>query len=142
MSNHRAMKELAENPAAIRALARHLLLIEPPPGSPTAWTDWELDFLDDMAQRSSAEPLSERQREKLWQLKSNAERHGTIDGFNVADLIARAWEARLDLDDEDDERFIDDLHASGTRTVTGGQRWRLLRICRDLGVVDAHHAPV
>jgi hypothetical protein len=131
------MKDLAGSPADVRALARFLLTGEG--RGDTAWTDWELDFLESMASRFSEEPLSMRQREVLSELKSVAERITHIDGLNVRALIERCWMERADLADEEDEAFIEALKTSGQRSVTGRQRGRLLRCCRALQVIESHH---
>jgi hypothetical protein len=135
MPDHRALKTLAESPDAVRALARYLLAIGARDPA-TAWTNWELDFLDNMATRDSPEPLSMRQREVLDDLRSAAERHTEIDGISVRNLIERCWLERADLGDDDDQTFIEDLRASGQRSVTRRQRSRLLRLCRETGVLD------
>ena len=135
MTDHRALKALAESPHAVRALARQLLTIGGLEAG-TAWTDWELDFLDSMAGRESEEPLSQRQREVLDELRTAAERHTSIDGLSVRALIERCWAERADLVDDLDVAFVEDLRASGRRSVTRRQRTRLLRCCREAGVFD------
>lgn len=135
MTDHRALKSLAESPDSVRALARQLLAIgERDPA--TAWTDWELDFLDGMATRESEEPLSMRQREVLDELRSAATRLNDLDGIRVRNLIERCWQERADLDNDDDQLFIEELRASGQRSVTRRQRGRLLRLCREAGVLE------
>lgn len=131
------MKDLAENPSAVRALARYLLLLVGRDDT-QAWTDWEVDFLESMAARESDEPLTMRQREVLTDLKNAAERHTEIDGMSVRSLIERCWLERADLDSDEDQEFVVGLRASGQRTVTGRQRWRLVRCCRKLGVIEAY----
>lgn len=131
------MKDLAENPSAVRALARYLLLLVGRDDT-QAWTDWEVDFLESMAARESDEPLTMRQREVLTDLKNAAERHTEIDGMSVRSLIERCWLERADLDSDEDQEFVVGLRASGQRTVTGRQRWRLVRCCRELGVIEAY----
>ncbi len=137
MSSHRTMKDLAENPSAVRALARYLLLLVGRDDS-QAWTDWEVDFLEGMATRDSEEALTMRQREVLTDLKNAAERHSQIDGLSVRSLIERCWLERADLDSDEDQEFIVALRAAGRQTVTGRQRWRLVRCCRELGVIEAY----
>lgn len=138
MTSHRALKALAENPQAVRGLAQALLKIGAV-DTATGWSDWELDFLDDMARRDTDEPLSMRQREKLDELKCSTERHTQVHGLSVRGLIERCWLERLDLDSDEDQQFVDDLKASGLSSVTRRQLGRLLRCCRDLGVIDGHH---
>lgn len=137
MTDYRQLKLLAEDAGAVRALARQLLTLGS--GHDTSWTDWELDFLDSMAQRESEEPLSMRQREVLAGLKSAAERHATVDGLNVRSLIERCWLERADLESDEDQAFIEDLKGTGQRSVTRRQLGRLLRCCRELGVIEGHY---
>lgn len=138
MNVHRAMKELAENPEAVRALAR-FLLTRGEGETPVGWTDWEIDFLGNMASRETAEALSMRQREILTDLRNAAERHTSIQGFSVRGLIERCWLERFDLADEASQRFVEDLKASGVQAVTRRQLGRLLSCCRELGILELHH---
>ena len=138
MTSHRALKALAENPEAVRGLARALQKIGAV-DTATGWSDWEVDFLDDMARRDTDEPISMRQREKLDELKNSTERHTQVHGLGVRGLIDRCWLERFDLDSEEDQQFVDDLRASGASSVTRRQLGRLLRCCRDLGVIEGHH---
>lgn len=142
MGGYRAMKELAEDAEAVRALARYLIArggSEAGGDAPVAWTDWEVDFLDSMARRESPEPLSMRQREILTELRSAAERTASVDGFSVCGLVERCWLERFELSDENDQRFVEDLKAAGVQAVSGRQRGRLLACCRELGVIERHH---
>ena len=162
MASFRAMKDLAENADAVRALARGLRSLGASaavraspaqmraretveavgqPVQPSAlveWTDWELDFLDSLVERHSTEPLSMRQREKLFELKSAVERFSTFEGFSVKALIERAFAVRFDLDDEEDQTFLADLRAAATATVSRRQLYRLLSCCRVLGVIERY----
>jgi hypothetical protein len=96
------------------------------------FNEWELTFLQDMAERSAAiialSPkerkefkfsarqaeallalrdfrLTSRQAETLFEIRDTATLHRDIKGVSVTKLIARCYEARLDLG-EDDEEFI------------------------------------
>jgi hypothetical protein len=137
LTDFRQLKTLAEDPGAVRALARQLLTVGS--SSDSSWTDWELDFLDSMAQRESEEPLSMRQREVLGELKNAAERRSTVDGLNVRLLIERCWMERADLEADEDQAFIEDLKGTGQRSVTRRQLGRLLRCCRELGVLEGEY---
>ena len=138
MATHREMKDLAENLPAVRALAAYLLkLTQATP--PVEWTEWELDFLEHMASRDSPEPLSLRQREILVELRDSTTRHSRIDGFSVPSLIERCWLERCELASEADVDFIVALRTSGLPTVSQRQRGRLLRCCRELGIIETHH---
>ncbi len=138
MNAHRAMKDLAENPEAVRSLARYLQALGKTE-LPVEWTDWEVEFLESMATRDTTEPLSMRQREILTELRNSAERHSKVDGFCVRGLIERCWLERADLDDDDAQDFIECLEASGQKSVTRRQLSRLLGCCRALGIIEPHH---
>ena len=131
--NHREMKALGENPDAVRALAVYLLNL-PAIDAQVRWTDWELDFLEHMLRREGGEPLSMRQVEVLADLKEGARSYDKLDGLAVGSLIDDCWLARYDLD-EDEERFIDTLKASGARALKKRQAVKLLGLARQLGVV-------
>jgi len=135
MSDHRALAKLAKSSEDVRALAR-LLLMMPGVDAAVAWSDWEIDFLDDMAERDTDEPLSMRQREKLAELRDAVERRSEIDGLGVHALILRCWEERAELEDDDDQAFVESLKASGARTVTRRQQGRLMRCCQQVGLLD------
>jgi hypothetical protein len=123
------MQKLAQNPGTVTMLASYLLKIET-----VEWTDWELDFLESMARRTSQDPISIRQREVLVELKDSATSHTTTrDGQSVRVLILRCWEARLDLDEED-ERFVGDLYESKATSLKQRQLGRLQHCVRQLHI--------
>jgi len=130
MASHIDMQRLAHDAAAVRALARSLLSL-----AGAEWTDWEHEFLDNMALHDGPEPLSQRQREVLVELRDNARSHARIDGFSVAHLIRDCWLARTDLLEED-EAFIDGLKRSGATSLKRRQLFRLLRCAKELGIID------
>ena len=138
MTSHREMKDLAGNPAAIRALATYLLALR---GAtpPIEWTEWEVDFLDSMATRDTPEPLTMRQREILAELRNSAERCSKLDGFSVETLVESCWMVRDDLSVEEDADFIARLREAGLRELTRRQLGRVLKCCRELGVIEPHH---
>ena len=138
MTSHRELKTLAENPEAVRALARQLIALGAA-DSQVEWTDWEIDFLESMATRAGTEPLTMRQREVLVDLRNSSGRHTDVDGFKVRTLIERCWLERTYLADDEDQGFIDDLKASGQKSVTRRQLGCLLACCREIGVLEEHH---
>ena len=130
MASHIEMQRLAGDPAAVRTLAQHLL------GQPDAnWTDWEVDFLDNMASRAGSDPLTMRQREVLVELRDNARSHRQIEGLSVAGLVHQCWLARMDLE-EDDEAFIVALKSANTAVLKRRPLLRLLHCARQLGLID------
>lgn len=130
MASHIEMQRLANDPAAVRALAQLLL------GQGDAnWTDWEVDFLDSMASRAGCDPLTIRQREVLVELRDNARSYRQIEGLSVAGLVRECWLARMDLE-EDDEAFIAALKSADTAVLKRRPLLRLLHCARQLGIID------
>jgi hypothetical protein len=129
MATYLDMQKLAQNPGTVTMLASYLLKIET-----VEWTDWELDFLESMARRTSMDPINTRQREVLIELKDNATSHTTTrDGQSVRTLILRCWEARFDLDEED-EQFIANLYERQMTSLKPRQLGRLQRCINNLNV--------
>jgi hypothetical protein len=129
MATYLDMHKLAQTPGAAPMLAGYLLKIDA-----AGWTDWELDFLENMARRTSTDPISTRQREVLVELRDSTTWHTTTrDGQNVRALILRCWEARLDLDEED-EQFVDQLYLSGLTALKPGALGRLQRCVGQLNI--------
>jgi len=129
--DHREIDRLKKNPEAFRSLARQLLRT---PG--TAWTEWELDFLESMSVREPDSGPSTRQCEVLLDLRDSTLSYSRIDGFSVQALIENTWRARFDLGD-DDERFVDELHALCATSVKRRQLLRLLVCARKVDVIDS-----
>lgn len=126
------------------------------------FTEWELTFLRDVAERSAeimalspkerrefkfsedrAEALlalrdfrlTALQAEKLFEIRDAAELHREIDGISVRSLISRCYEARLDLN-EDDELFIERLWKRGASELRHQELSRLKRCSKQLGELE------
>jgi hypothetical protein len=132
MTSHIEMSRVANDAAAVRAIASGLLA-----SARRDFTDWELDFLEHMAVWAGREPLSQRQREKLLELRDDARTYRTVDGISVARLVQQCHEARADLDD-DDGSFVADLRTSCTSGLKRRALLRLLRCARRLGLVESY----
>lgn len=138
MAARAKIKPFAENLDAIRAEAKALLALQASAPVPMEWTDWELDFLENMAARDSDEPLTVAQVEKFAQLRRLATLQGKVDGLSVPLLVASCTMEAEYLDDEDDRSFIRDLRQRGLTELRRRQIGRLLRCCRELGVIESH----
>ena len=68
MASFRDINDLAKDPARARMMADGLLHMWN-----ADWSEWERDFLEDMAARQSKEPLTTRQAEKLFELREDTE---------------------------------------------------------------------
>ena len=129
MASYIDMQKLAQSPGAVTMLADYLLKLET-----VAWSDWEIDFLENMAGRTSTDPISTRQREVLAELKASATSHTTTrDGQSIRSLILKCWEARLDLDEED-EQFVVSLYDSKMTSLKPRQLGRLQNCVRQLHI--------
>jgi hypothetical protein len=129
MASYLDMQKLAQATGAASMLACYLLKLET-----VQWSDWEIDFLECMAQRTSSDPISTRQREVLADLRNSAASHATTrDGQSVRSLILRCWEARLDLDEED-EQFVDQLYQTRATSLKPRQLGRLQSCVRKLNI--------
>jgi hypothetical protein len=130
MATHTEMSRVAADPAAVHTIARTLL------GAPGAdWTDWELDFLDAMSRYDLAEPLSQRQREVLFELRDKATLYRDYQGLSVRHLVRECYLARVEFNEED-EAFIARLHAAQATIARRPALQRLARLARSAGVIE------
>jgi hypothetical protein len=81
--------------------------------------------------------LTSRQAEKLFEIRDATELHRDISGISVRNLIARCYEARLDLD-EGDEEFIERLWRTGVIELRRNDLSRLRRCSKQLGELEEH----
>lgn len=130
MASHIEMSRTASDPVAVRSMARGLLII-----SSAGWTDWELDFLEHLAEWPGAEPLSERQREKLFELRDNSTSYAAWRGLSIASLVRDCWIARLDLVEED-AAFIEELYTRKTVSLKRRQLGKLVALARQLNIIE------
>ncbi len=129
--DYREIDRLKKNPRAFRDLAR--LLVRMPDA---AWTEWELDFLDSVSERELEPAPSTRQCEVLLELRENVTNYTQVEGLSVRAMIAGAWQARADLE-EDDEQFVAALQASGATAVKRRALRRLIGCARRLGLLES-----
>jgi hypothetical protein len=127
MASWKEIEEFKRDPARARALAKTLL-------AATGWTAWEEPFLDNMAGHEGR--LSTRQAESLLVIRDQSLWVSSIKGFSVGTMLQACWEARLDLDDEDDIEFIERLKATCSTTAKYRDARRLLGCARKLHVID------
>jgi GAF domain-containing protein len=162
MATHRQMHAVSSDPVRVRNLALSLLALAET--TENIFSEWELTFLRDIAEQAAsiialtpkerkdfkfsqrqAEALlalrdfrlTSRQAEKLFEIRDAAELHRDIGGISVRNLIARCHEARLDLD-EDDEEFIERLWKSGKTELRRNDLSRLKRCCKRVGELEEH----
>jgi hypothetical protein len=124
----REIERIKRDPAGARAMAKMLL-------ATAELTSWEEPFLKDMEVHKGA--LSTRQAEKLVEIRDQNQWVSTIGrAFSVRLLLNACWQARHDLNDQDDIAFIESLKARGASTARYREACRLLRSSRELRVID------
>ena len=93
------------------------------------WDDWQYDWLRDEVRRQSDYIYTEKERAVLDRLQSYAKPFTEYAGYSVPELIAIAYPYRFDLD-EDEQEFVEKLHAWGATDLKRRQIQRLAGICR------------
>jgi GAF domain-containing protein len=162
MATAREMLAVSSDPVKVRNLALGLLALTRT--AENIFSEWELTFLRDMAERSAAiialSPkerkdfkfsarqaeallalrdfrLTSRQAETLFEIRDAAILHRDIGGISVSNLIARCHEARLDLD-EDDEKFVAGLWQRGATELRTPALMRLKRCSIQVGALEPY----
>lgn len=121
----------ARPPEAIRAIAGALLGLED-----ARWSDWELDFLDQLARCHWT--LSTRQAETLRDLQAQGAPVRQVGGFSVRLLAANTWAARDVFEDrEDDEALAFLQRIQGAEALRPRQARFLASLARQAGLIDA-----
>ncbi len=125
------INSFAKDPAAVRSLAKKLLKT-----SRHDMTDWEIDFMQDMARREEA--LSTLQAEKLLEIRDDVQWVGAVATFSVPILLEKCWIARADLADDDVE-FLERLTRGGPASVIKRRDApRFVAICKRLGLIEGY----
>lgn len=124
------INRLKHDPVAAKDLADRLLRL-----NVYALSPWETKFLGDAQTWAEDESLSTRRVEKLVQIRDNVERVAKCRGFSVRSLIRGCYEARADLDEED-EAWIVELRAEDADRVRRRELSQLMRCARVLGIVE------
>jgi hypothetical protein len=133
MASWREIDRVRKSPPTFKSLAAWLLN-----ASNNDWWDYAEKFLRDVSEYPHPE-LNTRQAEYLLKLRDDKALHYTLPGgFNVATLIQNCFEARFELDDEEDIEFIETLHKRGRPFLTGRQLGWFTRICKQLREIESY----
>lgn len=130
MSSWSEIERIRKDADVFRGIARSLLV-----ASSEALTDWEIDFLENLAGKDDGEELSSRQAEILVQIRDNNQWVETHKGWQIRILLRQCYEARLDLI-EDDEEWIAAVYLISDRSVRRRQIGRLFRCARSLHIIE------
>lgn len=129
MASYREMDAVGRDRGRFTLMAKQCLLFP-------ELTEWERDFLESLVARPP-ERLSTRQAEVLFEIRDDNELISNIGGtINVSNLIQRAYEARLDLD-EGDEEWIVAIWNRGTTSLRRRHLGRLKRCCVQIGELES-----
>ena len=129
MASWSEIERVRKDPKAFKLLAGHLLA---DPDYTRERSEFATDFLENIS-RSEREELTTRQGEILLELRNEGRRHFKIgDDLSVDILIKKFYQARADLENDDDIAFIVALWTSGRKFITGKQLRRFLDIKDEL----------
>jgi hypothetical protein len=128
MASWKEIERIRKDREAVRAIAKRLLT-----NLPDELNDWEREFLQ--PKTAARHELTNRQGEKLLEIRDGAESITVVAGFSVRLLIENCYLARLDLS-EDDEEFITRMRAKSAATILRRNAGRLMRCARQLLLVD------
>lgn len=131
MTNYRNVNDIAKEPARARSCAATLLAL---PNS--EWSDWELDFLDGISQRTME--LSTRQAEILLELRDGAGWFTKAGGILLGALVRKCWQARLDLSSDERIAFIERVYESGATSFRRRTALYIWKCAVELGEVEPH----
>ena len=157
VASNREMHAIGRDPARVRSLILGLLKLAET--AENIFTDWELTFLRSLVgqaettvgltkkQREKKDAgvalamrdfrLTERQAEKLLDIRDATVLRGDIGGISVRSLISRCYEGRCGLA-EDDEQFVERVYRSGVDELRGRDLARLRRCSVQLGELEEH----
>lgn len=113
----------------IKAREFHAKVVELLRSRHADWSDWEETFLIDNAQRPGDYIYSEAQWGVLNRLSAYAKSFTHYDGYTVQELLAIAYPARFDLDDNSEE-FLEILTRWKATDLKRRQIRRLAKIAR------------
>ena len=131
MQSYREIERVRKDALTVRTLAKRLLA-----APDSDWTDWEIDFLEDMS-RHAGPDLTTRQGEKLIELRDDAESHASWRGLSVR-ILAQKCSLACDELEPPDATFVQTLQASCATAVKRRQLFRLLRCARQLKLIEAY----
>jgi hypothetical protein len=135
MASWREIDQIRKDPAAMRALAAHLLKL------PSAGlTEWEITFLESISRNRTTEEFTTRQAEKLLQIRDDSEYVSEVGyaRLSVRILIENAQLGHLDLSEDNEEWIL--RFPKGTASIRRGEIGRLLQCARDLNNIDDEDA--
>jgi hypothetical protein len=117
----------AKAPKFFRELAAELYALKY-----SDWTEWEWDWLDQMAKKPESYIHSETERAKLAQIYSYSRLFSEHDARSVIDMVKICFRYHADFTEEDGD-FIVELYEREACSVRKRQLRRLVRLCAESG---------
>src|SRR4029450_4194167 len=102
--DYREMARIAGDPVAVRTTAAFIKA-----ALADRLGEREREFITQLERFEGPDPLSRRQREWLYGLRSRATRRSMVKGYRTSTLVRKLWELRFDLSEEAEE-FINELY--------------------------------
>jgi hypothetical protein len=135
--DHREMARIAGDPTAVRSTAGFVRAV-----LGDRLSEREREFIAQLEQFEGPNPLSVRQREWLYGLRSRATRRSTVKGYRASTLVRKLWELRFDLSEEAEE-FINDVHEQlkehGINLALSDAQWRyVFSLCHEVGEIERY----
>jgi len=135
--DHREMARIAGDPLAVRTTAAFIKAV-----LGDRLGEREREFITQLERFEGPEPLSMRQREWLYGLRSRATRRSMVKGYRASTLVRKLWELRLDLSEEA-EGFINELHEQlkehGVNLALSDAQWRyVFSMCHEVGEIERY----
>ena len=129
MATWQEINRVRRDARGARALAQRLLKVYP-----DALSSWELDFLGSLSITDVRE-FTTRQAEKLLQIRDDSEPVTKYRGYSIASLIRQCYEARLDLN-EADEEWVTEMRERSDSSIRRKHIGRLVRCARELCILE------
>jgi hypothetical protein len=133
MASAREMHAVASDPARVHTLAIGLIALGSKQRQEMKFSARHSEAL--LALRDFR--LTSRQIEKLLEIRDATVLHRDVAGISVSKLIVRCYEARIDLDEGDDE-FIERLWKKHVHELRSGDLARLKRCSIQLGELEPY----
>jgi hypothetical protein len=137
--DYREMARIARDPTAVRSTAGFVRAV-----LGDRLSEREREFIMQLEKFDGPDPLSMRQREWLYGLRSRATRRSTVKGYRASTLVRKLWELRFDLSEEAEE-FVNDLHDQlkehGVNLALSDGQWRyVFSLCHEVGEIERYVA--
>lgn len=125
------MNTIAQDPSRVRSMAEKIL--ETPDYKRKESTE---KFLKWLATYKGDKLLNTRQKEALYSLYRRSTKKAFAGKYSAAELLKLAFERRFDLNDEDQEYWLEQKISYRQSVLLTNEEWlRLIHLCRRLELI-------